>query len=71
MALTFNFDTEQANAGKFEPMISESDLPPMYLNKEKQNKFRPALEKSYYGKTTYDSYVAQLGVAYPMLKAKE
>jgi aminobenzoyl-glutamate utilization protein B len=62
------FNNEQAKAGKFEPMISESDMPPIYLNAEKQGKFRPELEKFYFDETKYDNYLEQLGVEYPTLK---
>lgn len=62
------FNNEQTKETKFIPMISESDVPPIYLNKEKQDKYRPALEKFYYDETKYDSYLEQLEVTYPTLK---
>ena len=62
------FNTVQAKEDKYEPMISADDMPPIYLNKEKQDEFRPALEKLYYDETKYDSYLKQLGVEYPTLK---
>jgi len=49
-------------------MISESDMPPIYLNKDKQDQFRPELEKYYYDETKYDTYLEQLGIEYPTLK---
>ena len=39
-----------------------------YLNKEKQDAFRPELEKYYYDETKYDTYLEQLGVEYPTVK---
>lgn len=62
------FNNEQTKETKFVPMISESDMPPIYLNKDKQDAFRPALEKFYYDETKYDTYLEQLGVDYPTLK---
>lgn len=62
------FNNEQTKETKFEPMISEDDMPPIYLNKDKQDQFRTALEKFYYDETKYDSYLEQLGVSYPTLK---
>ncbi len=62
------FNNEQTKETKFEPMISEDDMPPIYLNKDKQDQFRTALEKFYYDETKYDSYLEQLGVEYPTLK---
>lgn len=62
------FNNEQTKETKFEPMISEDDLPPIYLNKDKQDMFRAELEKFYYDENNYDTYLEQLGVAYPTLK---
>ena len=62
------FNNEQQKETKYQPMISESDMPPIYLNKDKQDQFRPDLEKYYYDETKYDTYLEQLGVEYPMLK---
>ncbi|WP_222984495.1 peptidase dimerization domain-containing protein [Flagellimonas meishanensis] len=62
------FNNEQSKEQKYEPMISEDDMPPTYLNKDKQDQFRSALEKFYYDETQYDSYLEQLGIEYPTLK---
>tara|TARA_R110000765_G_scaffold29758_4_gene70849 strand:+ start:351 stop:1943 length:1593 start_codon:yes stop_codon:yes gene_type:complete len=62
------FNNEQQKETKYQPMISESDMPPIYLNKDKQDQFRPALEKYYYDETKYDTYLEQLGIEYPTLK---
>jgi len=62
------FNNEQQKETKYQPMISESDIPPIYLNKDKQDQFRPDLEKYYYDETKYDTYLEQLGVEYPTLK---
>ncbi len=65
------FNDVQSKDDKYEPMISADDLPPVYLNADKQGQFRAELEKLYYDETKYDSYLEQLGVEYPTLKAKE
>ncbi|SIQ55007.1 zinc-binding metallopeptidase family protein [Maribacter ulvicola] len=62
------FNNEQQKETKYQPMISESDMPPIYLNKDKQDQFRSELEKYYYDETKYDTYLEQLGVEYPTLK---
>jgi aminobenzoyl-glutamate utilization protein B len=49
-------------------MLGADDMPPSYLNKDKQEQFRPQLEKFYYDETKYDSYLEQLGIKYPTLK---
>ncbi len=62
------FNDVQSKDDKYEPMISADDLPPIYLNTDKQGEFRAELEKFYYDETKYDSYLEQLGIEYPTLK---
>lgn len=62
------FNNEQQKETKYRPMISEDDMPPIYLNADKQGQFRSSLEKFYYDETKYDTYLEQLGVEYPTLK---
>ncbi|MDE3740757.1 amidohydrolase [Maribacter polysaccharolyticus] len=62
------FDNVQSKETKYEPMISEDDMPPIYLNTDKQEKFRAQLESFYYDETKYDTYLEQLGISYPTLK---
>ncbi|WP_347923118.1 amidohydrolase [Pontimicrobium sp. SW4] len=62
------FNNEQSKETKYEPMLSADDLPPTYLNEDKQNQFRSQLEKFYYDETKYKSYLEQLGIIYPTLK---
>ncbi|WP_431161499.1 amidohydrolase [Flagellimonas beolgyonensis] len=62
------FNNEQTKETKYEPMITADDLPPIYLNKDKQGMFRAQLEPFYYDETKYDSYLEQLGVEYPTVK---
>lgn len=65
------FNEVQSKEDKYEPMISADDLPPVYLNADKQGQFRAELEKFYYNETKFDSYLEQLGVEYPTLKGEE
>lgn len=62
------FNNEQGKETKYQPMISAEDLPPTYLNNDKQEQFRSQLEGFYYDETKYDSYLEQLGISYPTLK---
>jgi aminobenzoyl-glutamate utilization protein B len=41
------FNNEQTKETKYEPMITADDLPPIYLNKDKQGMFRAQLEPFY------------------------
>jgi aminobenzoyl-glutamate utilization protein B len=62
------FNNEQSKETKYKPMLGADDMPPSYLNKDKQEQFRSQLEKFYYDETKYDSYLEQLGIKYPTLK---
>jgi len=62
------FNNKQREKTSYKPMISADDLPPIYLNKDKQQQFRPQLEKFYYNEKKFDTYLEQLGVTYPTLK---
>ena len=64
------FNNVQSKETKYEPMLSADDLPPIYLNEDKQEQFRSQLEKFYYDETKYKSYLEQLGITYPTLKKK-
>lgn len=62
------FKNVQTKEETYKPMITAGDVPPIYLNTNIMNQYRPLLEKFYYDETKYDTYLEQLGVAYPMLK---
>ena len=64
------FNNVQSKETKYKPMLSADDLPPIYLNEDKQEQFRSQLEKFYYDETKYKSYLEQLGITYPTLKKK-
>jgi len=51
----------------WESLIPAGTEPPIYLNADKMEKFRPLLEPLVYDETKFDSYLQQLGVAYPTL----
>ena len=62
------FKNEQGMKMDYIPMVTETDEPAIYLNKEIAEEFRPLLEKFYYDETKYDSYLEQLGIHYPVIK---
>jgi aminobenzoyl-glutamate utilization protein B len=62
------FKNVQTKDQQYKPMIGPDDAPPIYLNTEIMNQFRPQLEKFYYDETKYDTYLEQLGITYPTLK---
>ena len=62
------FNTVQAEAGTYIPLISKSDMPAIDLNEEKMNLYRPMQKEFYYDPSRYDSYLEQLGIEYPTLE---
>jgi len=65
------FENIQQKETTYKPMITPSDPPPIELNTQIMNSYRPQLEKFYYDETQYDSYLEQLGISYPTLKTTE
>ena len=62
------FDEVQTKETKYTPMITMQDVPPIYLNKNIMEQYKPALKTFYYNEKKYDTYLEQLGVNYPTLK---
>ena len=56
---------EQTKATKWKSLVPEGTVAPSYLNREKMEKFRPALDKLRYDPAKYGSYMEQLGIPYP------
>lgn len=65
------FREEQGMEMDYVPMVRDEDKPATYLNTDIMKEFRPALEPFYYDESKYDSYLDQLGISYPTLKASE
>lgn len=62
------FENIQSKEIQYQPMITEKDPPPTYLNEGIMKEFRSDLEKFYYDETKYDSYLEQLNIQYPTIK---
>lgn len=58
---------EQTKEQKWVSLIPVDAKPPIEFNKEKMDKFRPALNKLRYDPSKYATYLDQLGVKYPTL----
>lgn len=50
---------------KYDPVITATDKPAIWLNTETMRRLRPQLEKYYYDPKKYPTYLEQLGIAYP------
>ena len=65
------FTDIQSKETRYQPMITEKDPPPVYLNKEIMEEFKPALKQLYFDESKYDTYLEQLNIQYPELKKSE
>ncbi|MFN8356461.1 MAG: amidohydrolase [Spirosomataceae bacterium] len=61
----------QTKNEKYEPLISPTDKPMISINREIMGKFREDMKKFYYDPTKYKSYLEQLGIKYPTVRAEE
>jgi aminobenzoyl-glutamate utilization protein B len=62
------FNNEQTKSVKFKSFFAATDQPPIWLNKERMEKFRPLMTKFYYDETKYPTYLDQLGIKYPTVR---
>jgi len=49
-------------------LIPAGTLPPIHLNAEKMERYRPLLEPLRYDPSRYDTYLEQLGITYPTVR---
>ncbi len=61
------FREEQTAAREYIPFIGPDDPPPIDLNEEIMDTYRPLLEQFYYDETRFETYLEQLGITYPTL----
>ena len=59
------FNTVQLKDQKYDPVLTDADMPAIHLNRQIMGEMRPKLEKFYYDPSKYGSYLEQLGVKYP------
>ncbi|MCY7349436.1 MAG: amidohydrolase [Cytophagaceae bacterium] len=60
----------QTKETKYTPLISENDKPAIGLNTAIMDEFREPMKKFYYDPTKHKSYLEQLGIKYPTVRAK-
>jgi len=65
------FNNVQTKEVKYQPLINPTDQPAIDLNKEKMEKFAPQLKKFYFDPTKHKTYLEQLGIQYPTVRAAE
>jgi len=64
------FVNVQTKDQKYIPFISQNDPPATWLNQATVDKYRPEMKKFYYDPTKYKTYLEQLGIRYPTLRAE-
>jgi aminobenzoyl-glutamate utilization protein B len=63
------FNNVQTKDQKYVPFIRPEDHPHIELNTAIMDKYAPQLEKYYYDSSKYPTYLDQLGIHYPTLRA--
>jgi aminobenzoyl-glutamate utilization protein B len=61
------FREVQTREVKYRPLIRPDDQPPIELNREILERYRPAMRAYYFEAKRYRTYLDQLGVEYPVL----
>lgn len=56
---------------QWQSLIPVDAPPPIHLNADKMERYRPLLEPLYYDAERYDTYMEQLGISYPTLESPE
>jgi aminobenzoyl-glutamate utilization protein B len=62
------FNNEQTKTVKYKPFFAPTDKPPIWLNANIMDKYRPEMRKLYYDPKKYDTYLQQLGITYPTVR---
>jgi aminobenzoyl-glutamate utilization protein B len=65
------FRTVQTKTVHYQPLIRPEDRPAIEMNAEVMARFRPAMRRWYYDPARYGSYLEQLGITYPTLRAAD
>jgi aminobenzoyl-glutamate utilization protein B len=62
---------EQTKETKYVPLVSDKDQPAVYLNQKIMNEYAPKLKPLYYNPAKYKTYLEQLGIKYPTVRADQ
>jgi aminobenzoyl-glutamate utilization protein B len=63
------FRNVQTKETKYQPLISAEDKPAIWLNKKIMADYREPMRKYYYDPSKYNTYLEQLGINYPTVRA--
>ena len=59
------FTDVQLKDNKVLPLLAETDMPQIQINRETMERYRPQMRAYYYDSAKYDTYLDQLGVQFP------
>ena len=62
------FTNVETKTIKYKPFFAATDQPPIWLNKERMEKYRPLMKPFYYDPKKYATYLEQLGIKYPTVR---
>jgi len=63
------FRDVQTKETKYTPFIGPQDKPATWMNREKMGEYRERMRKYHYDPQKYDTYLQQLGITYPTVRA--
>lgn len=63
------FTNVQTKETTYTPFITAHDQPAIWLNADIMRRWKPELEKYYYDPSRFDTYLEQLGIEYPTVRA--
>jgi aminobenzoyl-glutamate utilization protein B len=64
------FRNVQTRDKKYTPLIRPEDKPAIWLNQDTMAKHREQMKKFYYDPSKYPTYLDQLGIKYPTVRAQ-
>jgi aminobenzoyl-glutamate utilization protein B len=62
------FNDVQTKETKYKSFLGPNDGPPIWLNADIMEKYRPEMRKYYYDPSRFKTYLEQLGITYPTVK---
>ncbi len=65
------FHDVQGKERKYTSLLSATDRPATWLNQRIMDQYREPMRKFYYDPARYDTYLEQLGIAYPTVRARK
>jgi aminobenzoyl-glutamate utilization protein B len=62
------FRDVQTRETQYQPFISPTDQPPIWMNADIMARYKPELQRNYYDPKKYKTYLEQLGIRYPTVR---